>query len=141
MAILIGMLGDIKLNDEVRTIAFAPVHLHARLHLRAVLRRQPQPPEPQIRARSSSSRIASVLGITAAAILIMAGHRYRRRTARRRSHRVRCAWARPPMRIARLPLSDSEIETLQANAAPLYSISYISRAHHHRAAVQPDLSA
>lgn len=124
VAILIGMLGDIKLNDEVKTIAFALFiftlgYISGPTFVGSLNRQSLK------YAAFTVIEIASVLGITAAAILIMRLDIGTAAGLLAGGATESAVVGTAADAIARLPLSDSEIETLQANVGTAYSISYI----------------
>lgn len=124
VAILVGMLGDIKLNDEVKTIAFALFiftlgYISGPTFVGSLNRQSLK------YAAFTVIEIASVLGITAVAILIMRLDIGTAAGLLAGGATESAVVGTATDAIARLPLSDAEIETLQANVGTAYSISYI----------------
>ncbi|MED5810788.1 aspartate-alanine antiporter [Mycolicibacterium sp. 050232] len=124
VAILVGMLGDITLDDEVKTIAFALFiftlgYISGPTFVGSLNRQSLK------YAVFTVIEIASVLGITAAAILIMRLDVGTAAGLLAGGATESAVVGTATDAIARLPLSDAEIETLQANVGTAYSISYI----------------
>jgi putative transport protein len=124
VAILVGMIGDIKLNDEVKTIAFAMFiftlgYVSGPTFIASLNRQSLK------YGVFTVIEVASVLGITAAAILIMKLDVGTAAGLLAGGATESAVVGTATDAIARLPLSDAEIATLQANVGTAYSISYI----------------
>ncbi|MED5815113.1 aspartate-alanine antiporter [Mycolicibacterium sp. 050232] len=124
VAILIGMVGDITLNDEVKTIAFAMFiftlgYVSGPTFVASLNRKSLK------YAAFTVIEVVSVLGITAAAILIMDLDVGTAAGLLAGGATESAVVGTATDAIARLPLSDADIATLQANVGTAYSISYI----------------
>ncbi|MGV0745366.1 aspartate-alanine antiporter [Mycolicibacterium sp. XJ870] len=124
VAILVGMMGDIKLDDQVKTIAFAMFiftlgYVSGPTFVASLNR------ESLKYAAFTAIEVVCVLGITAAAILIMNVDIGTAAGLLAGGATESAVVGTATDAIARLPLSNSEIETLQANVGTAYSISYI----------------
>lgn len=124
VAILIGMVGDIQLNDQVKTVAFAMFiftlgYVSGPTFVASLNRKSLK------YAAFTVIEVVSVLGITAAAILIMDLDVGTAAGLLAGGATESAVVGTATDAIARLPLSDADITTLQANVGTAYSISYI----------------
>lgn len=124
VAILVGMLGDIRLHDQVKTLAFAMFiftlgYVSGPTFIASLNRKSLK------YGAFTVIEVLSVLGVTAAAILIMGLDVGTASGLLAGGATESAVVGTATDAIARLPLADSEIATLQANVGTAYSISYI----------------
>ncbi|NUQ89504.1 MAG: aspartate-alanine antiporter, partial [Glycomyces artemisiae] len=124
VAIFLGMVADIELNDQVKQIAFALFiftlgYISGPTFFASLNRKSLR------YATFTGIEVVSVLAITAAAVLIMNLDVGTAAGLLAGGATESAAVGTATDAIGRLDLSDTEIATLQANVGTAYSISYI----------------
>jgi len=124
VAIIVGMLGDIQLNDQVKTIAFALFiftlgYISGPTFVASLNRKSLR------YATFTAIEVVSVLAITAAAVLIMDLDVGTAAGLLAGGATESAAVGTATDAIGRLDLPAAQIETLQNNVGTAYSISYI----------------
>lgn len=124
VSIMVGMFGGITLNDQVKNIAFALFiftlgYISGPSFFASLNRRSLR------YGVFTAIEVVTVLGLTAAATVIMGLDQGTAAGLLAGGATESAAVGTATDAIAKLPLSDDEISTLQANVGTAYSISYI----------------